>query len=124
MIIITGHSDVQMAVEAMKRGAVDFVEKPFSSQEIQLSVRKASLSSRNINERSERREAARKTLSALTTRQRQILERILGGKPNKSIAAEMRISQRTVENHRASIMRRTGSASLPALLRVVVAAEE
>ncbi len=124
MIIITGHSDVQMAVEAMKRGAVDFVEKPFSSQEIQLSVRKASLSSRNINERSERRDAARKTLSALTTRQRQILERILGGQPNKIIAAEMRISQRTVENHRASIMRRTGSASLPALLRVVVAAEE
>ncbi|TNM63605.1 CheR family methyltransferase [Aliirhizobium smilacinae] len=124
MIIVTGHSDVHMAVEAMKRGAVDFVEKPFSSQEIQLSVRKALLSSRSINERSERRDAARKTLSVLTTRQRQILDRILRGQPNKIIAAEMKISQRTVENHRASIMRRTGSTSLPVLLRIVVAAEE
>ncbi len=124
MIIVTGHSDVHMAVEAMKRGAVDFVEKPFSSQEIQLSVRKALLSSRGNGERAERRDAARKTLSVLTTRQRQILDRILSGQPNKIIAAEMKISQRTVENHRASIMRRTGSASLPALLRVVVAAEE
>lgn len=124
MIIVTGHSDVHMAVEAMKRGAVDFVEKPFSSQEIQLSVRKALASSSSINERSERRDAARRTLSVLTTRQRQILDRILRGQPNKIIAAEMEISQRTVENHRASIMRRTGAASLPMLLRIVVAAEE
>ncbi len=124
MIIVTGHSDVHMAVEAMKRGAVDFVEKPFSSQEIQRSVRKAMLSSANGNERSERRDAARITLSALTVRQRQILDRILRGQPNKIIAADMNISQRTVENHRASIMRRTGAASLPMLLRIVVAAEE
>lgn len=124
MIIVTGHSDVHMAVEAMKRGAVDFVEKPFSSKEIQLSVRKALLSSRNTGERAERRDAARRTLSVLTSRQRQILDRILRGQPNKIIAAEMKISQRTVENHRASIMRRTGSASLPALLRIVVATEE
>ncbi|RWX80901.1 response regulator [Neorhizobium lilium] len=124
VIVITGHSDVGMAVEAMKNGAVDFIEKPFSSEEIFSSVQKALEVSRNRMERSDRREAARAALALLTTRQREILDRIILGQPNKIIAAEIKLSQRTVENHRASIMRRTGSSSLPALLRLVAAAEE
>lgn len=124
VIIITGHSDVQMAVEAMKQGAVDFIEKPFSTEEIHASVQKAFDLFRDRGQRSERREEAQAVLARLTHRQRQILERIVAGQPNKIIAAEMEISQRTVENHRASIMRRTASTSFPALLRLVVAAEE
>jgi len=124
VIIVTGHSDVHMAVEAMKKGAVDFIEKPFSFENIFYSARMALEQSRDTNERSEKREAAAAKLAGLTRRQRQILERIVRGEPNKIIAAEMRLSQRTVENHRASIMRRTGSGSLSALLRLVVATEE
>ncbi len=121
VIVVTGHSDVPMAVEAMKSGAIDFIAKPFSSDEIYHSVRRALELSRDTNER---RETAQTKLAGLTRRQREILERIVRGQPNKIIAAEMKLSQRTVENHRASIMRRTESASLSALLRLVVAAEE
>lgn len=124
VIVITGHSEVAMAVEAMKLGAVDFIEKPFSAEEIYRSVKKAFELSRNHNEHSERREEARAKLAQLTLRQSQILERIVAGEPNKIIAAEMKLSQRTVENHRASIMRRTGSSSLSRLLRLVAAAEK
>lgn len=124
IIIITGHSDVHMAVEAMKSGAVDFIEKPFSADEIHTSVEKAFELSRNSHEQSERSEVARAKLAHLTRRQSQILERIVAGEPNKIIAAEMKLSQRTVENHRASIMRRTGSSSLSMLLRLVAAAEK
>ncbi|WP_437353464.1 CheR family methyltransferase [Neorhizobium petrolearium] len=124
VVVITGHSDIHMAVDAMKHGAADFLEKPFSFEEIQLSVRTALEHVRGTSHRSDRREAARAALTTLTRRQREILDRILLGQPNKIIAAELGLSQRTVENHRASIMRRTGSASLPALLRLVVTAEE
>ncbi|MGK6313112.1 CheR family methyltransferase [Neorhizobium sp. DT-125] len=124
VIVITGHSDIHMAVDAMKHGAADFIEKPFSFEEIQLSVRMALEQVRGTNHRSDRREAARAVLATLTRRQQEILDRILLGQPNKIIAAELGLSQRTVENHRASIMRRTGSTSLPALLRLVVTAEE
>lgn len=124
IIVITGRSDVQMAVEAMQNGAANFLEKPFSAEEIHRRVQQAFERLRNSNERFERRDAARAVLAVLTRRQREILERISVGQPNKIIAAEMNLSQRTVENHRASIMRRTGATSLPALLRIVVAAEE
>lgn len=124
VIVITGHSDVPMAVDAMKHGAADFIEKPFSFEDIQRSVTTALEQVRDTNDRSGRRDAARTKLAALTRRQRQILDRIILGQPNKIIAAELGLSQRTVENHRASIMRRTGSSSFPALLRLVVTAEE
>ncbi|MEQ1408304.1 chemotaxis protein CheB [Neorhizobium sp. Rsf11] len=124
VIVITGHSDVRMAVDAMKHGAADFIEKPFSLEDIQRSVTTALEQVRDTNDRSGRRDAARTKLAALTRRQRQILDRIILGQPNKIIAAELGLSQRTVENHRASIMRRTGSSSFPALLRLVVMAEE
>jgi len=124
VIVITGHSDVRMAIDAMRYGAADFIEKPISYQELYRSVRSALDRSRDANEREERREAARATLATLTRKQRQILDRIVQGQANKIIAADLKLSQRTVENHRASIMRRTKSASLPALLRLVLNAEE
>ncbi len=124
VIVITGRSDVRMAINAMRYGAADFIEKPFSYQEIYRSVQSALERSRDVNEREERRETARATLAALTRKQRQILDRIVQGQANKIIAADLKLSQRTVENHRASIMRRTKSTSLPALLRLVLNAEE
>ncbi len=124
VIVITGRSDVRMAINAMRYGAADFIEKPFSYQDIYRSVLLAFERSRDANEREERRETARATLAMLTRKQRQILDRIVQGQANKVIAADLKLSQRTVENHRASIMRRTKSASLPALLRLVLNAEE
>lgn len=124
VIVITGRSDVRMAINSMRYGAADFIEKPFSYQEIYRSVQSALERSRDANEREERRETARATLAMLTRKQRQILDRIVQGQANKVIAADLKLSQRTVENHRASIMRRTKSTSLPALLRLVLNAEE
>ncbi|RYG98801.1 MAG: response regulator [Alphaproteobacteria bacterium] len=124
IIVITGRSDVGMAVDAMKLGAADFIEKPFSYNALQRSVRAAIENARGAGARAGRREASRSMLAQLTARQRQVLDLILLGHPNKIIAAELGLSQRTVENHRASIMRRTGSVSLSGLLRLVVSAEE
>jgi len=124
VIVITGRSDVRMAINSMRYGAAYFIEKPFSYQEIYRSVQSALERSRDANEREERRETARATLATLTRKQRQILDRIVQGQANKIIAADLKLSQRTVENHRASIMRRTKSTSLPALLRLVLNAEE
>lgn len=123
IVVITGHSDVSMAVEAMKHGAIDFIEKPFSAEEIQASVQTAFELLESNDQHTNRREAARTKLGQLTQRQSQILARIVAGEPNKIIAAEMKLSQRTIENHRASIMRRTGSTSLSMLLRLVATAE-
>ncbi|WP_199084381.1 chemotaxis protein CheB [Bosea sp. ASV33] len=121
-IMITGNSDVAMAVEAMKTGASDFIEKPVRSVELLASVTRAIAESRDSNHRAERKASALKSLEALTARQHQIMDLVLAGHPNKNIAADLGISQRTVENHRASIMHKTASKSLPALARLALAA--
>jgi two-component system CheB/CheR fusion protein len=121
-IMITGHSDVSTAVQAMKAGALDFIEKPVSRAELLASVERALELSRDANALDACREAAAHHMASLTARQRQIMERVLSGEPSKNIAADLGISQRTVENHRASIMKRTGAKSLPALARLALAA--
>jgi two-component system CheB/CheR fusion protein len=121
-IMITGKSDVPMAVQAMKAGALDFIEKPFNREDLLASVRRAHLQSRDTRVLSAWREAAANHIAALTPRQRQIMDLVLAGHPSKNIAADLGISQRTVETHRASIMKRTGSKSLPALARLTFAA--
>ena len=121
-IMITGNSDVPMAVRAMKAGASDFIEKPIGHAELLASVDHALELSRDATKLSTWRENAANHLAGLTPRQRQIMEMVLAGHPSKNIAADLGISQRTVENHRASIMKRTGSKSLPALARLALAA--
>jgi len=121
-IMITGNSDVPMAVQAMKAGASDFIEKPISRSELLASVERALEQSRDSSKLSAWRESAANHVASLTPRQRQIMELVLAGHPSKNIAADLGISQRTVENHRASIMKRTGSKSLPALARLALAA--
>ena len=121
-IMITGDSDVPMAVKAMKAGASDFIEKPISREDLLAGVERAMERSRDATKLSAWRESAANHVAGLTARQRQIMDMVLAGHPSKNIAADLGISQRTVENHRASIMKKTGSKSLPALARLAVAA--
>jgi len=121
-IIITGNSDVPMAIRAMKAGAIDFIEKPIRREQLLAGIERALEQSRDSSKATAWREDAVHHLSGLTTRQRQIMEMVLAGHPSKNIAADLGISQRTVENHRASIMKKSGSKSLPALARLAVAA--
>jgi two-component system CheB/CheR fusion protein len=121
-VMITGSSDVPMAVQAMKAGASDFIEKPIGSSELLVSVEHALEQSRDSSKLSAWRGTAASHVADLTPRQRQIMELVLAGHPSKNIAADLGISQRTVENHRASIMKKTGAKSLPALARLALAA--
>jgi two-component system CheB/CheR fusion protein len=121
-ILITGQGDVPMAVQAMKAGASDFIEKPFGGSELLVCVERALERSRDASKLSAWREDAASRIARLTPRQRQIMDLVLAGHPSKNIAADLGISQRTVENHRAAIMKRTGSKSLPALARLALAA--
>lgn len=121
-IMVTGHGDVAIAVEAMKAGAVDFIEKPVSAADLIAALRQAIAAGRETSRMRGGRAAALHTLAALTSRQREIMDLVLAGHPSKNIAADLGISQRTVENHRAAIMEKTSSRSLPALARLAFAA--
>lgn len=123
-IVITGRSDVAMAVQAMKAGAEDFIEKPISRTDLLAAIARALDHARDQNARSAWRATATSHIKGLTRRQREIMDRVLAGQPNKNIAADLGISQRTVENHRAKVMQRTGARSLPALARLAMAADE
>ena len=122
-IMITGQGDVPMAVEAMKAGAADFIEKPIHRDELFASIEHALEHIRDTAKLAVRQEAAAVRLAGLTPRQRQIMELVLAGHPSKNIAADLGISQRTVENHRAAVMKKTGSHSLSALIRLALAAD-
>ena len=121
-IMITGSSDVPMAVQAMKAGAMDFIEKPIGAPELIASVERALEQARDAGKHTAWRESATKHVAGLTPRQHEIMALVLAGHPSKNIAADLGVSQRTVENHRASIMRKTGARSLPALARLALAA--
>ena len=121
-IMITGNADVPMAVKAMKAGALDFIEKPIDRLELIASIERALELSQDSSKLQEVRESAAAHLAGLTPRQHEVMDRVLAGQPSKNIAADLGISQRTVENHRASIMKRTGSKSLPALARLALLA--
>jgi len=121
-IMITGQGDVAMAVQAMKAGAVDFIEKPIGSEELLAVVDRALEQAGDTTAASAWREGAATSIAGLTARQRQVMDLVLAGHPSKNIAADLGISQRTVENHRAAVMKKTGSRSIPALIRLAIAA--
>ena len=117
IIFITGHGDVPMAVRALKKGAVDFIEKPFQQAALKAQVEHM------LNEARERRmKNERQSLNEalLTPREQQVLERIVAGRLNKQIADDLGISIKTVEAHRASIMDKTNSGTVADLMRVVM----
>lgn len=118
IIFITGHGDVPMAVEAMQKGAVDFIQKPFRDQELLDRIREALETDQE--RRSAREELAEVTtrLEKLTNREREVMDLVVTGKPNKVIAYELGVSQRTVEIHRARVMEKMTARSLADLVRM------
>lgn len=112
VIVMTGHGDVPIAVRAMKQGAVDFVEKPFSEDTLHVSLRNglALLEAREAN--GQRRRVAHERVATLTVREREVLQALLSGQANKSIATQLGISLRTVEMHRGNMMDRLQVGSL------------
>lgn len=123
-IVISGHADVAVAVEAMKAGALDFVEKPLDPRSLRAVVERALTEARNQHEvQAERHEALIK-LEKLSQRQRQVMQLMLEGKSSKVIAAQLFMSQRTVESHRAKVMKKMSVKSLPELTRMVSVADE
>jgi two-component system response regulator FixJ len=121
-IVITGHGDVRMAVDAMKRGAVEFLQKPVAPEDLVESVRKCMRRRMDEFQRRERIEEAQARIGVLTPRERDVLKQLLRGRPNKIIARELGLSPRTVEIHRARVMEKTGAGSLPTLVRMAMAA--
>jgi two-component system response regulator FixJ len=122
MIVITGHGDVPLAVRAMKAGAVDFIEKPFTAEAILDSLQAALARLEVPNETDPTAVAAGAKLMLLSPREREVLAGLLAGLPNKSIAYDLAISPRTVEVHRARVMDKMGARSLSQLIRLALAA--
>lgn len=122
VIVMTGHGDVTVAVQAMKNGAVDFIEKPFEKA-VLLSAIEEGFDRIAQSDRSRvRADEARVRLQALTPRERDVLEGLVRGHPNKTIAYDLAISPRTVEIHRANLMTKLQVASLSEALRIAFAA--
>ncbi len=124
VVMMTGQSDVATAVAAMKAGAIDYLEKPFRVSDLITSVEAGLAWSRTATLRDNLRDEARKRLSSMTVREREVMLLVLEGHPSKNIAADLGINQRTVENHRAAVMRKSGAKSIPALARMAVVAGE
>ena len=122
LIMITGHGDVPLAVRAMKAGAIDFIEKPFTAQTILNSVAAALVRVAEPHGQDEIALAAAARLTLLTPREREVLQCLLVGLPNKSIAYDLAISPRTVEIHRARVMEKMQADSLSHLVRLALAA--
>jgi two-component system, LuxR family, response regulator FixJ len=120
VIVITGHGDVPLAVEAMKIGAIDFLEKPFEDEHLLGSVRSALNRSQHDATRDAKRAEVDARLATLTNREREVLEGLVAGKPNKIIAFDLTISPRTVEIYRANVMTKMGAASLSELVRMAL----
>jgi len=118
IIFITGHGDVPMAVEAMQKGAVDFIQKPFRDQDLLDRVREALLTDKERREEQEKHAEVDKRLARLTNREREVFDLVVTGKPNKVIAYELGVSQRTVEIHRARVMEKMQARSLADLVKM------
>lgn len=122
VIIMTGHGDVVLAVKAMKAGAVDFLEKPFEKQDLLASLAEGFSRLARKEVAGERTRDAVVRLQALTSREREVLDGLARGLPNKTIAYDLGISPRTVEIHRASLMTKLNVHSLSGALRIAFAA--
>ncbi|MDH3440294.1 MAG: response regulator transcription factor [Gammaproteobacteria bacterium] len=122
IIFITGHGDVPMAVEAMQKGAVDFIQKPFRDQELLDRIGEAIKADQKRRSAREEQSAVRGRIEKLTNREREVLDLVVTGKPNKVIAYELGVSQRTVEIHRARVMEKMEAKSLADLVRMHMAA--
>jgi len=124
VVIMTGHGDVTLAVQAMKAGAVDFIEKPFEKAVLLGAIDQAFSRLDRSSEARERAKEAEVQLNGLTAREREVLDGLAQGLPNKTIAYDLGISPRTVEIHRANLMTKLGVKSLSEALRIAFAAQD
>lgn len=124
VIFITGHGSVTLAVKSMKKGAIDFLEKPFSEEEICKLVDGALKKDRESNDKKENELKAQCLLEKLTPRENQVLERITAGRLNKQIADDLNISIKTVEAHRANIMTKFEARTVAELIKIALNATE
>jgi two-component system response regulator FixJ len=122
VIAITGHADVPLAVQAMKAGVADFIEKPFDEEVLLGAIRRGLDTSRESEERGEEKRRTAERIEALSGRERQVLDGLVEGKPNKIIAFDLGISARTVEIYRANVMSKMGAGSLSELVRMAMLA--
>ena len=120
VIVMTGHGDVALAVEAMKAGAVDFIEKPFVDDVLIAAIKTALSRRAGDRERQARAAEVRDRMKLLSERERQVMEGLVAGKPNKIIAHDLGISARTVEIYRANVMTKMQADSLSTLVRLVL----
>jgi two-component system response regulator FixJ len=123
VVVMTGHGDIALAVEAMKLGAADFIEKPFADEAMLGAVR-AAIERRQTSEQADaERKAVAARLATLSARERQVLDGLVSGNPNKTIAYDLGISPRTVEVYRANLMTKMQASSLSELVRMALLAE-
>ena len=120
VIVMTGHGDVPLAVEAMKSGAVDFIEKPFEDETLLSAIRSALARQAQASDRDARAMAIQQRIAKLSEREREVLDRLVAGKANKVIAFELGISPRTVEVYRANVMTKMQADSLSELVRMAL----
>jgi two-component system response regulator FixJ len=122
VVVVTGHADVPLAVRAMRAGAVDFLEKPYTEERLLEAVEKALTADTQASQRRVEIMKALQQVAILSPREREVLQALVDGKANKVIAYELGISPRTVEVHRANLMDKLGARSLPELVRIGLAA--
>jgi RNA polymerase sigma factor (sigma-70 family) len=118
IIFITGHGDVPMAVDAMQKGAVDFIQKPFRDQDLLDRIREGLKTDQERREEQKKHAEVAERLARLTNREREVFDLVVTGKPNKVIAYELGVSQRTVEIHRARVMEKMQARSLADLVKM------
>jgi len=123
VIVMTGHGDVPIAVEALKAGAADFLEKPFDDAQLLSAVQNALAASRRTQDADAATAQIARRLASLTPREREVLDKLVAGQPNKTIAYDLGSSPRTVEVHRARVMEKMGVRSLAELVRMTIAVE-
>ena len=122
VIIVTGYGDVPMAVRAMKAGAVDFIEKPVRDQILLDQIQRAVAQDQQEHDRRARFADVLERMATLTAREREVLRLVIGGKPAREIAEALQVRQKTVESHRANIMRKMEARSIPHLVQMYLQA--
>ena len=120
IIFITGHGDVPMAVDAMKKGALEFIQKPFREQELLDCIQRALHINAQQQTRHQRSDDTKARIATLTPRELEVMDKVIAGQANKVIAIDLNLSQRTVEIHRANVMEKMQARSLAELVRMII----